>query len=227
LLEHWFEPTPSAEHLANKLFDLTRREQSTYEVTNEIEEINAAAAHMLTYAKLELRNGYLVRVRSEDLDRAETLASDAALGETGVIAVDFSHRDFIGNRKQFTKLMGEVITGLHERQDRIRKFKKAQLECALKNILAQGTRDRPTLTAQRCECLLGQRTMSTIGASEGMTREELAIAHVPEKLVRYRAGARWLRNGGYQGGDGTDDWLTAEAEARAQYADHFVACHFS
>jgi hypothetical protein len=199
--------------------------QSVYEVSNEIEEVYAIAAHILAATSPKLENCYLIRFRNEDILQSGVTLSDAHLGETGVVLVDHRHRDFLGKRTLFEVLMKQVISGLHQGQDRIRWLKKAQLEYALERFLELETCERPTHTAHWCEVLLNKRTETTICRDQAQTKNELAIARIPEEAIRQRAGKRWLTNGGPPTGSAVDDWLATEAEMRDAYRRHYLACH--
>src|SRR5690349_15548946 len=105
--EEWVNGVGKPAVLAQNIFRLKKSsgrdeyEESTYEVGGEVEEVKATAAHLLTDPHPNLDHRYLIRLRRLDLMEAGIRVDDSVIGTTGIVCIDFRHRDLVGTRDQF------------------------------------------------------------------------------------------------------------------------------
>lgn len=216
---NWFADKPDYPKLL-KIFNLKDTEHSTYEVWDEIEEVCAVAAHLIASDKFEDR--HIARFCESDLLRAGMNVNPHALGRTGIVTVDHSHRDLVGNADQLQKLLESVVERLRSGEDVIRSIRKTQLRCQLSRFVALPTWDRPTHTAHLCEVLLDSKTDGDVCRDRTRATTELRGIRIPERAIRPRAYSRWDVSGQPEG-SAVADWFAIEAIMRDEYRDHYLA----
>src|SRR4051794_29504395 len=101
---------------------------------------------MLTRVPPQLESCYVVRVRRADILEAAVDVDGSQLGETGVVFVDFSHRNLMADRPLMYALFRVVLRRLREGQDRVRKLSRLQPQNVLDWLLSLGPEGRPTHT---------------------------------------------------------------------------------
>src|SRR5262249_39271483 len=144
-VDDWVNGVGTPQTLAQSIFRLKRVhrkdrddvcEESTYLVEGSLEEVQAAAAHLLADDDPKVETRYLVRILLSDAEEAGLRVADSALGETGVVWVDFRHRDLVGTKEEFQHLVDVLLRRLREGEDRIRRVGKTQYEHALQHFAA-------------------------------------------------------------------------------------------
>ena len=128
--EEWVNGVGTPAVLAQNVFRLKKSphrdacEESTYQVEGEIEEAQAAAAHLLTDTHPKIEARHLVRIRPADLVEAGIRVDDSFIGTTGIVWVDFRHRDLVGTKGQFERLVDVILSRLREGEDRVRRLRR-------------------------------------------------------------------------------------------------------
>src|SRR5437588_4938165 len=121
--DDWVNGNGSARVLAESVFRLTRAhrqefrglwEDSTYLVGGALEEVRAAAAHLLTGNDPKMETRYLIRILPSDVQQAGLQVDDSSIGKTGVPWVDFRHRDLVGTKDQFQRLVEAILRCVKE-----------------------------------------------------------------------------------------------------------------
>src|SRR5262245_34369736 len=105
-------------------------EESVYEVEGELDEVQAVAAYLLTGGSPGIDFRFVVRIRREDLEEARVEVSDRHLGRTGIPQVDFAHRDLVGTKEAFERLVAVLLQKIASGADRIRRIGQAQVRHA-------------------------------------------------------------------------------------------------
>jgi hypothetical protein len=219
--DNWFSDKPDSALPA--IFRHSDTEHSTYVVESDVDEALTVAAHQLTNPSLKLDTQYALRIQFSDIEELGIPVSEQHLGEAGVVKVDHAHRDLIGNKEKMKQLVSLIRTRAFEGEDRIRRFNKYQLQLMIKRILAMGTRERPTHTAELCERLLDPRSESTIDRER--TIRELAESRIPDHAIQPVAYQLFERRGSMIGSP-TQDWFEALTFLRDRYRDHYLTTHF-
>jgi hypothetical protein len=222
--DDWINGQGVAIALAQNLFQLkpVRHRQghcaeSTYEVEGETEETEAVAAHLLTDLSPKIEPRYVVRFRPVDLQ--DVGVDDGILGTTGIVRIDFRHRDLVGTKEQLQSLVGMVLIRLKEGQDRIRRFGAPQLRYMLERFADLAAEERPTHTANIIQCALSGKSLHDLAPDPGQTNQELARVRIPEEAIRLRA--YYLHKAGDGGGSPAGDWAMAQDELRRLYSEHY------
>jgi hypothetical protein len=219
--ENWFSDKPDSSLPA--VFRQSDTEHSTYDVGSDVDEALAVAAHQLTKPAQKLDTQCALRIRLPDLEAIGMPISRRHLGETGVIRVDHWHCDLLGDKNA----MGRLISRIRERslkgEDRVRRFNRYQLQLIIERILDLGVEERPNHTAELCELILNRR--SQLSRDRAQAIRELALARIPDSAIRAVAFALYEERRS-SAGSSIDDWFTALAQLRKDYATHYLATHF-
>lgn len=224
--DDWLNGRGTPDALASNLFALKRRpgqaaiEESTYAVAGEVEEAEAVAAHLLADGRPRIESRYILRIREADLVEAGLAWNDRAFGTTGIIWVDFRHRDLVGPRDGFVALVGVLLRRLAEGQDRVRRLGAHQLRQALTRFQGQSPFHRPTHTANVIARALEDRPLDRLKYDTELARTELRHARVIEEAVRLRAHCLAERSRGAAPPE--ENWYRAEQELRDAYAEHYL-----
>jgi hypothetical protein len=224
--EDWVNGVGTPAALAQNIFRLKKsRDQdacaeSTYEVEGELEEARVVAAHLLTDTSPKIEPRHLVRIRAADLVEAGIRVEDLVLGTTGIPCVDFRHRDLVGTKEQFERLVQVILTRLREGEDRVRRFGSPQLRYALEGFAGRTATERPTYTMESINCTLGLLAPADVRQDVALARDELARIGIPEEAIRLRAFC--LEEAGMGKGTPGQNWEAAETELRAEYATHYL-----
>jgi hypothetical protein len=194
--------------------------ESTYEVAGELEETQVVAAHLLTDTRPKIEPRYIVRIRQPDLVATGVQAADSVLGTTGLVWVDFRHRDLVGGRDQLQALVGTILQRLEEGEDRVRRFGGPQLRWALSQFQALPTEERPTHTAAILARVLAGQSLEGLPRDTSQAHRELPCLRLPEEAVRLHAFCRHEQGHGTGSPDG--DWLRATERLRRVSAQHYL-----
>jgi hypothetical protein len=219
-MNFWDEPQPDPERIAEKWFDDQPGESpSLYEAASHAEEVEAAAALSLTNLAKRIEVGYLGRIEWGDLAAVGIPASDARPGNTGVVAVDFRHREIPGEREPIFKLLRHIWGRVRRGEDRFRWVGKQMQRAAMERFLEAG----PQFVIEEAKRCCRRKLAEQAGGRRplGSTiRDELQAAPpaIPEYRIRSLAEAKWLaRLGAGLVGNAEQDWLSAEKELRQLY----------
>jgi hypothetical protein len=224
--EEWVNGVGTPAVLAQNIFRLKKSrhrdacEESTYEVEGEKEEARAAAAHLLTDTHPKIEARHLVRIRVADLVEAGIRVEDSGIGTSEIVCVDFRHRDLVGNKEQFERLVDVILTRLREGEDRVRRFGGPQLRYALEGFARRTAKERPTHTLECINCMLGLLAAADVRRDVALARDELARIGIPEETIRLRAFC--LEESGKGTGSPSKNWDAAETELREEYAKHYL-----
>jgi hypothetical protein len=219
--ENWF--SEKADSSLPQVFRSGDREHSTYLVESDVDEALAVAAHQLTYPSQKVDSQYALRIRFPDVEEIGISVSRQHLGETGVVKVDFAHRDLVGDKDSIKRLTSLIRERAHWGEDRIRRFNKSQLQVMLGRILDMEIEDRPTHTAELCEVLLKRRIQRTDNRERALS--DLARARIPDSAIEPVAYEIFDRRGSI-GDSPSSDWYEAITHLRERYRDHYMAKHF-
>jgi hypothetical protein len=217
--------TPAA--LAQNIFRLKKSRpgdacaESTYEVEGELDEAQAAAAHLLTDTHPRIEARHLVRIRAADLAAAGIGVEDSVIGTTGIVRVDFHHRDLVGTKEQFERPVQVILARLREGEDRIRRIGQVQLRYALEGFAGRTAKERPTHTLECINCMLEPSAAAGVRRDIVLARDELARISIPYETIRLRAFC--LEEAGKGRGGPRENWLAAEEELQAEYAKHYLS----
>jgi hypothetical protein len=224
-LDEWLNGQGKPPALAQHLFSFKKPPgkkdyaESAYEVEGEIEETETVAAHLLSDVAPKLDSRYIVRIRPPDLVESGVHVDDSVLGTTGIVPVDFRHRDLVGIKEQLEKLIGVLLLRIEEGQDRVRRLGKPQLAQALKRFLSLGVTHRPTHTGNVIERVLVGEVLDGLAVDADLASTELERILIPEEVIRLRAFC--LHEGGKGTGSPDGNWKQAERELRETYKDHY------
>jgi hypothetical protein len=219
--ESWF--SEKADSQLPQVFRADDREHSTYLVESDVDEALAVAAHQLTNPSQKLDSQYALRIRFMDAEEMGITVSRQHLGETGIVKVDFAHRDLVGDKDRIERLTSLIREKALWGEDRIRRFNRFQLQVMIGRILDLGIEERPAHTAELCEILLKRRTQRTDDRERALS--DLAGVRIPDFAIEPVAYQFFERRGS-GGGAPSGDWYEALAHLRDQYRDHYMATHF-
>jgi hypothetical protein len=224
--EDWINGVGTAQVLAQNIFRLKKLprkeicEESTYEVEGELEETRAAAAHLLTDLEPKIAPCYVVRIRKVDLLEAGVQEQDTVIGTTGIVYIDFRHRDLVGTKPQFEKLVEVILGYLRNGQDRIRRFGAPQLRTALEEFADLPPTERPTRTVEVIRCALTNARVAGLNADVELAIKELAQVTIPQDTISLRAFC--LQKAKKGTGSQNGDWDKAQNELRDEYTKHYL-----
>jgi hypothetical protein len=199
------------------------REHSTYLVESDVDEALAVAAHQLTNASQKLDPQYALRIRFTDVEVIGIAVSRHHLGETGVVKVDYAHRDPVGDKERIKHLTSLLRERILWGEDRIRRFSKVQLQGMLGRIVDLGIEERPAQSAELCEILLKRRTSRTDDRERALI--DLAGVRIPNSAIEPVAYQLFERRGS-DAGSPSGDWYEALAHLRDLYRVHYMRTHF-
>ena len=182
--------------------------------------MQTAAAHLLADTHPRIEPCYLVRIRTTDLVEAGIGVEDSVIGTTGIVCVDFRHRDLVGTKEQFERLVDVILTRLREGEDRVRRIGQVQVRYALHAFARCTVKERPTCTLERINRTLGLPSAGRVSDDVALARDELAGIGIPEETIRLRAFC--LEEGGKGTGSPSKNWDAAETKLRAEYAKHYL-----
>ena len=228
-MECWTNGEGTGQALAQLIFQLKKLhrkdmedicEESTYYVDGEVEEVKAAAAHLLTDNKPKVEAGYLVRIRATDIEEVGLQQRDTAIGKTGIVRIDFHHRDLAGTKDQFERLVDLILRRLQEGQDRVRKLGGPQLRYALQHFAGLPAIERPTRTFEIINCALKRSPVADLQPNIGLAKAELAKVAIPEETLALRAFC--LEEEGRGTGSPKGNWARALYELREEYTKHYL-----
>ncbi len=204
---------------------------STYLVGSDAEEALAVGAHTLTKTKVKAEACFALRIRFSDIREAGVGVCDGHLGQTGVVCVDYSHRDLVSDQPKITLLAEIILRKIREGQDRVRKLSAYQVKLSLRKIMDLGLQERPSFTAEQCESALGITTQCHgAGTIEPRNRREqtcleLSKIRIPDHVTRCRA-YQIYENRRPDHRTSEQDWLEALASLRAEYREHYLKTWF-
>src|SRR4051794_7541638 len=89
--DKWFLPVSDPKSFALIFFGSGSEEKSVFEVGGPGDEIATVAAFALTAPDCEITSRYCIRIEPADFDQTGVSLDKSALGQTGVVAVDFRH----------------------------------------------------------------------------------------------------------------------------------------
>jgi hypothetical protein len=219
--ENWF--SEKADSPLPQVFRPGDHEHSTYLVESDVDEALAVAAHQLANPSQKLDSQYALRIRFPDVEELGIPVSRQHLGDTGLVNVDFAHRDLIGDKERIKRLTSLIRERALWGEDRIRRFNKFQLQVMLGRILEMGIEERPTHTAELCEIFLKRRAQRDDDRSRMLS--DLASVRIPNSAIEPVAYQLFEARGS-GGGSPTSDWYEALAHLRDRYRDHYMATHF-
>jgi hypothetical protein len=194
-------------------------EDSTYSVGSHHEEIQVAAAHLLTGNDPKMVTRYLIRIRPEDAQEAGLLEDDYSLGETGVPWVDFRHRNLVGTKDQYQQLVEVILHWVQEGEDRVRRIGAAQDRFCFNWFLTLPTTEVPTCTRDLINCVLNNTLIAALTPDIGLARAEMAVLAIPHETVSLRAFC--LEERGEGAGSPEATWYKALKQLREEYRNQY------
>jgi hypothetical protein len=134
-LPNWSETNPPLASILQKCFDINRKASriqpvSVFQVRSEREEVEAVSAlFQVSPSTPEKRFGVIVEegdclAAGVQIDRTEK-------GNTGITIVDGRHANFTGTQKQFGTLIGQIVKGMWEGEQRLRIYPAQQIALQL------------------------------------------------------------------------------------------------
>jgi hypothetical protein len=225
-MDEWVNGAGTPQLLAQNIFRLKKLprkdicEESTYSVDGEVEEVQAAVAHLLTDQQPKVEPRYLVRIRTADIHEAGLQEQDSVLGATGIVRIDFRHRDLVGTKDQFERLVEVILSRVREGQDRVRRLGVVQFRYALQQIIGLPATDRPTHTRDVIHCALTDSPVADLRPDINLAKTELANVTIPEETIALRAFCLEEAGRGTASPDG--NWELALSELRDEYAKHYL-----
>jgi hypothetical protein len=219
--EGWF--SEQADSSPPTVFRQSDCEHSTYGVESDIDEAVTVAAHLLTDPAMKVDTRHALRIRYADLRETGIQIDRRHLGQTGVVAVDHSHCDLLGDNQTMRRLTALIVRRVREGQDRIRRLNRYLLQLMIDRIFRLGEAERPSHTAELCEKVLNRRSQLTRNREQAS--RELASARIPDRAIRPLA-FKFYEERVPSAGSPTDDWFRAVGQLRNQYAIHYLRSHF-
>jgi hypothetical protein len=211
-IENWLKETPLIDDLA-KVFDLAKPEQSVYEVSDGEEEWLAIAAHALTNPKQGPDATSILRIRWDDLERAEITVDSEQPGTTGVVCFDYRHRNLCATRPKLLTLVGHLAGECARGHDRVRRVIKDHVMRSLRRICAYEDRHCPLHVKRIARWALKEEGPPTFERTR--VQQELLTVEFADEVLQPRAA-------GKQGWDPTSNWYGALHEQREAYANHYL-----
>ena len=193
--DDWVNGKGDARSIAESVFRPTKvhrkefrglLEDSTYSVGNCLEEIHVAAAHLLTSNDPKMATRYLIRILPDDVKEAGLLEDDASIGKTGVPWVDFRHRDLLGAKEQYQRLVEVILRRAQEGEDRVRRVGAAHDSFCFNQFLTRPAKEIPTCTRDLIRCVLNGVPIATLKPDITLARAEMAELAIPQEIVALR-----------------------------------------
>jgi hypothetical protein len=232
-VDEWVNGVGTPQVLAQNIFRLKQVhrkdlrdicEESTYLVDDPLEEMQVAAAHLLTEDDPKIETRYLVRILLAYPKEAGLRVEDSAIGGTGIGWVDFRHRDLVGTKDHFQKLVTTILGRLREGEDRIRRIGRPQYEHALQHFSELPATERPTHTRNVIQCALNKTSVADLVPDIALSTAELAKLTIPEETISLRAFC--LQKDGKGTGSMAADWDKALNQLRGEYQRQYLQAQF-
>jgi hypothetical protein len=216
-LSIWDNPP---EAIAKGLFNNFKdNKPSVYEASSQ-EEVEAVAAHALTATSK--RAFHIVRITREDLAAAALTENDDTPGTTGVLAVDFRHREVLADaadgKERLIRLVARVRERLIDGEERLRWVGACMLRPHWERFRSCGNAEVTQEAKNRCQWRLGGDSSRYEPRRKSQIEEDFAATPplIPEGRIRRRAHSKYEARG-HQPGSAEGDWLEAERELRGRY----------
>jgi hypothetical protein len=195
---------------------------SVYLVYVEHEEVEVAAAHVLTDLSPNLKGVYLLRIEWSDLIAvgAREGVSGEVPGTTGVVRTDFCHRELVGARAYLEALVWRIRERYEAGEPRFRWVGPPVLRRQLTQFCSLENRQVIQEAKRRCRHKLGGPGMLPRPRGEELRRQLLAACpRIPEEVIRERAYKVYQRSGRHEA---AQNWAEAEAELLEAYIGGFT-----
>jgi hypothetical protein len=224
-LNHWDAPTPDPSQpdfsqIGKKWFAERLNDQpSLYEAATPLEEIETVAAYSLTNWETFIEAGYIVRIEWEDFGLLGIQPTDANLGRTGVVGVDFRHWEIPGDKALIESLLRHLWNCTVKGEDRFR-WVGCQLQAAAMRRFLDADSRAVIDEAKRCSRYKLDRQKGGRRTPGRVIQGELTVAppNIPETRIRKAAYQRYIhRCTSGLWGNAEMDWLEAEQDLRVRY----------
>jgi hypothetical protein len=196
---------------------------SVYSTDSVADEVEVAAAHALTDFSPHLKQAHLLRIEWSDLTALgiSERVSNSAPGTTGVVGVDFRHRELVGARDYLEGLVRRIRERYEAGEQRFRWVGPPVLRRQLAQFLSRSDHEVIREAKRRCRHKLDGGTGTLTKPRSEDLRRQLGTARpkIPEQVIRERAFRLYRCSGRH---DADQNWKDAESELLALYVAGFV-----
>ncbi len=196
---------------------------SLYWASSIIEEVEIAAAHSLTDLGPSLKPAYLLRIELSDLtaSSADKQLSDKNPGTTGVVRVDFLHRELLEAGSCLDDLVRVIWERYEAGEQRFRWVGPPVLRRQLALFCSLSDREVIQEAKRRCRHKLGGGAVTLRGPRGPEIRAQLRAAppQIPAQVIREHA-YRLYQSSGRQ--DDFANWQEAEQKLLEEYEAGFI-----
>jgi hypothetical protein len=220
-LSRWDDPTRSNIDLGKEVFRSKPDDPrpSFYRVESNADEVRTAAAHSLTFYDQKPKILFAIRVFPEDIEALHLRMSDDAPGATGVVEVDFRHRELLyPSDEDLGALVQRIRDGAAGTQDRFRWIGVTFQSPHFRAFLNEESPRVIDEAKRRCRVKLGQT--NAVGKSPARIQEDLTRfpPAIPTASIERAAFLNYRHRIEHEiAGSAEDDWEKAVRDLREIY----------
>src|SRR5579864_167200 len=160
---------------------------SVYRVDSVQDEVMVTSAHALANVSPTTDTLHILRIDEVDIEPSGVTVSDDSLGETGIVSVDFAHKELLGTRTNFEMLTKRIFDGFLLGEDRVRRISRSQIRRQMISFTQMGREQvTPYAVRQSCLALNGAGTgFQTVGGYVPGEYDGVA-AKIPQGVIQLR-----------------------------------------